>query len=109
MRTTALIAVMTATTVLSGCVAFRADYDLDIRDRDRVIVKFENEQARDTFVRKMAEKPRRNFESKKEGFILGVAGGKKVTFHETDFYNYYTRLADYNGDGVITMQEAESF
>jgi hypothetical protein len=109
MKINFLAATLAATSLLSGCIAMQAEYKVDVRDRDRVVVKFEDQEARDTFVRKMAEKPRRSFESHKEGFILGLAAGKKVTFHETDFYNYYTRLADLNGDGMITRAEAEGF
>lgn len=95
--------------LLTGCVAFRAEYKVVIDDKTQNRVRFENYKARDLFYEKLDKQSRKAFQSKDEGFIIGLAYGKTVTFYQTSFMNEQIRKADINTDGIITVEEAEKY
>ena len=95
--------------LLAGCVAYRGSHEVVVDDKAMAKVTFENSKARDVFYRKMMKKPKNAFVSRDEGYILGIVYAKKTTFYQTAFYNQQVRMADINGDGKITLKEAESY
>lgn len=95
--------------LLSGCLLAHGGTKVFVNEASRSHVSFESGQAADDFYRGLHDSDRSTYSDTHGYYLVGIAMGGGITFHETAHYNAQVRQADIDIDGVITEGEAKGY
>jgi len=96
---------------LQSCLYISTGHDTNFSKSDLNPIKFESREAAELFFAKTkivdVGKYRGSYMKQDTIIIPFIALSNHTVFYETQYYNAKIKEADFNADGVITLQEAK--